>query len=108
VTTQGPAERPALTRGWFHGWCQCGSTALQLVDTWPQLPWLKCADCGRVTSHVLASHYARTDTPNGRHYISYRTMEWPYYLAGASGMRTHYRAIWARIRQFESMGYRPC
>lgn len=70
-------ERPALTRGWFHGWCQCGSTALQLIDTWPLIPLLTCADCGRVTVSELAEYYHMSDTDNGRHYISYRAMVGP-------------------------------
>lgn len=87
-----------LTRGWFHGWCQCGSDQLALTDVWPLLPYVRCANCDRTYSSVLATHYALHDTERGRHYISYRCMEWPYYLAGNAGMRTHYRAIWSRIR----------
>lgn len=99
------AGRKALTCGWFHGWCQCGSSQLAIVDTWPLLPYLKCAGCGRVTQSVLAPFYAGHDTENGRHYISYRCMDWPYYLAGNAGMRTHYRAIWERIKQRQRAGY---
>lgn len=99
-----PAERPALTRGWFHGWCRCGSSQLAMRDTWPLLPYVTCADCGRVYQSVLAPHYARHDTENGRRYISYRPMDWPYYLAGNAGMRTHYRAIWSRIKQRQRAG----
>lgn len=102
------AARPlALTRAWFHGWCQCGSSALQLVDTWPQLPYTVCADCGHIAPHVFGTYYALHDTENGRHYLGYRSMEWPFYMASDRMPRLRERSVWARINERNRAGGVP-
>lgn len=101
------SEPRALTRGWFHGWCQCGSDQLALVDVWPQWPYTVCAGCGHVAAHVSATYYVLHDTKNGRHYLNYRSMEWPYYLARGASISLPYRSVWSRIRLHEKHGGIP-